>query len=227
MRIDHLMWGAPDLESGIAEIERLLDVRAVPGGAHPGLGTCNALVAFDDGTYLEIIAPDPAQAEPIAFGARLAGLAQGGLVTWVLGSDDLQALGERFRARGLKVRGPREASRVTPQGAQLNWALLFAGGHPFGNRLPFFIDWRGSAHPADTSPVCGTLKNLRVRDADAPGLARLLEGVESRVGFEHARLPELIAVVDVPGKASGAAIGKSPAVQVELKSTPDSLRLEL
>lgn len=227
MRIDHLMWGAPDLESGIEEIERLLDVRAMVGGAHPGLGTCNALLAFDDGAYLEIIAPDPALPEPVSFGARLAGLEQGGLVTWVLGSDDLQSLAARLKAKGLGIQGPQGMSRVTPQGVGLNWSLLFAHNHSFGNLLPFFIDWQDSAHPAATSPVCGTLTNLTVAGADAGGLARLLEGVETRVRFEERALPDLHAEIEVPASDSGSVGGMSPGRRVTLRSTPATLRLRL
>ncbi|MEZ5549632.1 MAG: VOC family protein [Pseudomonadales bacterium] len=227
MRIDHLMWGAPDLESGIEEIERLLEIRAIAGGAHTGLGTRNALVAFDDGAYLEIIAPDPDLAEPVSFGARLSGLEQGGLVTWAAGSDDLVVLGAQFKARGLGVRGPREMARITPQGLRLNWSLLFVHGHSFGNRLPFFIDWQGSAHPGTSSPICGALTSLSVRGADVVALAGLLESVDTRVRFEHAELSELVAVIDVPVQRAGAGGRKSPGRRIELTSTPDTLRLQL
>ena len=44
--VDHLMWGAADLAEGMAEIRRLFEADPVPGGAHPGLGTCNALLGL-------------------------------------------------------------------------------------------------------------------------------------------------------------------------------------
>jgi dipeptidyl aminopeptidase/acylaminoacyl peptidase len=45
-RVDHLVYITPDLNRGIEEIEKLLGVRATPGGQHIGYGTRNALIAL-------------------------------------------------------------------------------------------------------------------------------------------------------------------------------------
>ena len=43
--IDHLVLGVSSLAAGIAHVEGLNGVAPVPGGAHPGLGTHNALLS--------------------------------------------------------------------------------------------------------------------------------------------------------------------------------------
>ena len=81
--IDHFVWGTSDLAEGCAYIEDLFGVAPKPGGTHPGLGTCNALLSLGADQYLEIMAPqDP---PPESGGARLAALPEPGLVTWVIG----------------------------------------------------------------------------------------------------------------------------------------------
>ena len=52
--IDHLVIVVPELEAAVATY-RGLGFTVVPGGRHP-IGTHNALIAFTDGSYLELIA---------------------------------------------------------------------------------------------------------------------------------------------------------------------------
>jgi hypothetical protein len=196
MNVDHLMWGAPDLAAGMAAAAKLFGVEAVPGGAHPGLGTRNALVGLDDGRYLEILAPDPAQSLPGTFGEQLAALKEPALITWAIASRKLQSIVDRLAASGYRSRGPVRTERTTPAGVHLAWDLLFAGGHPFGPRFPFFIDWRDCAHPSAALPSAGRLAAISIGTADAHRFGALLADVGVPMTVADATEPFLRATVE-------------------------------
>lgn len=134
-RIDHIVILVRELDHAI-ETYRELGFQVVPGGEHPG-GTHNALVAFRDGSYLELIAfQEPEQPSEHRWHRFLAG---GGLVDFALGVDDLAAELEQIRARGLDYQGPVPGARRRPDGEQVSWRL----GQPVGDRtgeMPFLID---------------------------------------------------------------------------------------
>lgn len=175
--IDHFVWGVPDLESGCAAIESLFGVAPEPGGSHPGLGTCNALLGLGPGLYLEVMAPyNPSSG---SIGERLANLMAPGLVTWVIRSGALGALSQSVidQQLGAVPRGPVKTERVTPQGERLAWELLFLTQHEYGGLVPFFIDWQATRHPSETAPQAGALLSLEIGTKEAKALNALLSGV--------------------------------------------------
>jgi hypothetical protein len=197
LEIDHLMWGAPDLALGMAEAERLFGIEAAPGGAHPGLGTRNALLGLGDSVYLEIIAPDPDQDLRGTLGERLQKLDECALVTWAARCDQLPELAAAAVAQGMKVRGPSRTRRETPSGDLLEWELLFLGGHEFPSLVPFFIDWRDSPHPATQNPCAGEFVELVLHSPRADELAEALGKLGIRSHVQQAIEPGLRARIRV------------------------------
>jgi hypothetical protein len=209
--VDHLMWGAADLAEGMAEIRRLFGAEPVAGGAHPGLGTRNALLGLADGRYLEIIAPDPDQRPSGGFAAALADLARPALITWALRSGDLPTIARHLTAAGVEARGPVPTRRTTPDGTELAWELLFPRGHEFGALMPFFIDWGDGAHPADDLQPAGTLEAITVESPNAATLRRLLGNVDVPLVVRTAAEPALHVTIvtahgDVVLEASPATV---------------------
>ena len=96
--IDHLVIVVPELEAAVASY-RGLGFTVVPGGRHP-IGTHNALIAFADGSYLELIA----FFEPNAQHRWYQRLQQGG------GLDRLLSADRRPRRRRRRA----FAARVSP-----------------------------------------------------------------------------------------------------------------
>ena len=115
--IDHLAVVTPDLDTAIAGY-RALGFTVMPGGRH-ARASHNALVAFADGAYLELIAYwEDGRAhrwwEPLQKG--------GGLVDFCLGTDNLDADLAAFRRAGVTMEDRSAGSRVRPDGYQLRWS---------------------------------------------------------------------------------------------------------
>jgi len=161
LRIDHIVLATPDLATTVADIAERLGVAPVPGGAHVGRGTYNALLGLGGHTYLEIIGPDPAQPEPAhprPFG--IDELERSRLVAWcVAPRRPLESVVSDAIESGFDP-GPIESmSRRRPDGVVLEWRLTFPPSGP-DSVLPFLIDWRDSPHPTTDLPIGGQLVGL-------------------------------------------------------------------
>ncbi|HEY0513081.1 MAG TPA: VOC family protein [Thermoanaerobaculia bacterium] len=189
-RIDHVILGIGDLQKGTAELERLTGVRAVFGGAHPGRGTQNALISLGGNHYLEILAPNPEE-RGNRDADELRGLTALTPIGWAVRSEDLPALQQRLRSRGVPTGEIRPGGRNLPDGTRLAWKTL-AYGEPSSPLLPFFIDWgRGGAHPSATSPGGCRLAGLSLQDPAPDTLRQPLEAAGLQVEVREGREPRI------------------------------------
>lgn len=171
-RVDHLVYAVPDLDAGVADLEQRLGVRAAPGGPHPGRGTRNALIGLGPDSYLEIIAPDPAQPEPV--GGRWFGVdpkAPARLVGWAAKGSDLARVVAAAAKRGVPLGEVMPGARARPDGVERRWTLTNPDAQAVFGLAPFFIDWGTSPHPAATAPRGPVLVSLRA-EHPRPDLAR-------------------------------------------------------
>jgi hypothetical protein len=154
--LDHLVYAVPDLDEASDRFEQATGVRPAFGGAHPGMGTHNALVSFGR-SYLELIAPDPQQPDPgrpRPFGIdHLAGGSR--LVTFAVhptGDESIEGLVGAARASGYDPGDPVPMSRVRPDGVELRWRLTFPTQATGEGLIPFVIDWGDTENPASSAP---------------------------------------------------------------------------
>lgn len=198
-RIDHLVYATPDLAAGVAQVERLLDVRAAPGGQHPGAGTRNALIALGDNVYLEIIGPDPDQPQfdgPRRFG--IDELRAPRLATWAAKGTDLESLVDSAKRSGVVLGQVQSGSRRRPDGALLSWRLTVSPALNFDGIVPFFIDWGRTPHPASPLPKDCTLIGLRAEHPDPKSVHLALAALGLDLQCKAADLPALIATIHTP-----------------------------
>jgi len=198
-RVDHLVYATPDLDRGVAAVEKLLGVRATPGGQHPGRGTRNALVAVGPTSYLEIVGPDPDQPppkEPRAFG--LDALSTPGLVAWAANTSDLDAIVQDAAGTGVRLGEVKAGSRKRPDGVVLSWRVTDPGSPASGRIVPFFIDWGASPHPASSAARGARLVGLRAEHPDVPAVRGTLEALGLDLPVAPGPRPALIAVIEGP-----------------------------
>jgi catechol 2,3-dioxygenase-like lactoylglutathione lyase family enzyme len=108
------------------------------GGPHADGGTHMALLGFDDGSYLELIAPmKPGAADDSQWGKMIA--SDAGTCAWAIGTKDIQAEAARLKQAGVSVEGPAPGSRKRPDGQTIQWETAQIGAGGAGSVLPFMI----------------------------------------------------------------------------------------
>jgi len=202
--LDHLVYAVGDLEAGRRRFAEATGVTPALGGAHPGRGTHNALASLG-GSYLELIAPDPAQPAPDGpwpFG--LDTVDGDGLVAFAVrpgAEESIDDLVVRSGVAGHDLGDVISMSRRRPDGVELRWRNTVPPPVP-GGVIPFVIDWGPTAMPSTTAPsglelitfsalhpdpadVCAALAALRfdmvVAVDQAAGLVATLRGPKGAV----------------------------------------------
>lgn len=163
--IDHIVVVVPELETAIKSYGDL-GFTVMRGGKH-NIGTHNALIAFEDGAYLELIAflaPVPGHPWYEAMSKS------GGLVDFCMQTDDLAADVTAFRRAGISINDPHAMTRDRPDGYRVSW-ILSIPNPPFNGAIPFLIK--------DETPRDERLPRERTHRNGVTGLANLIIAVEN------------------------------------------------
>jgi hypothetical protein len=139
------------------------DVGLTPdlGGAHGSGITQMAILGFDDGSYLELLAPVKPGATA---GSEWAKFMSEDAVTcaWAVGTNVLLQEADRLKKAGIPVKTPEHGSRKRPDGMSVEWMTAAVGTGTPGATLPFIIEdqtpraWRVQTSASVTgAPVSG------------------------------------------------------------------------
>ncbi|GIV99213.1 VOC family protein [Roseiflexus sp.] len=158
--IDHIVILVRDLLAAIDDYTAL-GFTVTLGGVHADGATHNALVAFADGSYLELIAfrreaPDHVWWRFTADGE--------GLIDFALLPDAIDEDVAAARVRGLEIAGPFAGGRERPDGVRIAWKTA----RPAAPDLPFLC---GDVTPRDLRVPTGA---ARQHANGVTGMARVL-----------------------------------------------------
>jgi Glyoxalase-like domain len=109
------------------------------GGPHGNGITQMASIGFDDGTYIELIAPIKAG---VTAGSDWSKFMSEDAVTcaWAVGTNVLLQEVDRLKKAGVAIKGPDSGSRKRPDGMSIEWKTADVGSGTPGSTLPFVIE---------------------------------------------------------------------------------------
>jgi catechol 2,3-dioxygenase-like lactoylglutathione lyase family enzyme len=120
--IDHVVIAVRDLDQAASDFTAA-GFTVTPGGEHVNGITHNALIAFQDGSYFEVIAwKSPDESQDTEWWRRL-NLGEG-FVDYALRTTDLHVEVARLRADGLDAPDPTPGGRLRPDGQRVEWETL-------------------------------------------------------------------------------------------------------
>lgn len=205
---DHLVIAVPNLAECVEQYHNMLGVEAIPGGAHPGLGTANALLGLEGvgagasrDIYLEILGPDPAQ-DPALAASRLTGITEPTVQRWAIHPDDFDGLvtsAARASEPPVDLGEVHDMTRRTPAGTLLEWRLTRRTPLALGGIQPFLIDWQDSPHPARQAMPSVHLERFWALSPDVDTTSRVLRSLGATIEVEAGVTETLHATLKGPG----------------------------
>ena len=141
LRVDHAGICGYDLASTQRAFADL-GLVAEYGGVHATGGTHNALLGFDTGSYIELIAPQ--HPESLAAGEAKAWSRlkpdKAHACFWAVGSSNIRKDVERLRHAGVQISDVQPGGRKTPDGTMIAWETARVSSGKGGELLPFLIE---------------------------------------------------------------------------------------
>lgn len=200
MQLDHIVILVDNLDLASRDYTDL-GFSVVVGGKHADGVTQNALVAFEDGSYLELLnflSPPPDE-HLFASGAQSAE----GIIAYALLPDDIEADIARARRQGLHIRGPIRGGRLRPDGLEIAWQT----GRIDDPALPFLC--------ADVTP-----RHLRVPHGPSTQHANGVTGIRD--------VEVLVADLNEAARLYSALLGDAAEVAREYgQHAEDAIRFKL
>lgn len=136
LKVDHITVAVRDLDAAQRAFAQA-GIETEFGGKHANGQTEMALASFPDGSYLELIAPQPGADVSQHYWAKFM-LHNAGPCAWAITSSNIAADKKRLEEAGIAVESQRNG-RTRPDGVELKWETVDAGPGSPGSFFPFLI----------------------------------------------------------------------------------------
>ena len=202
--LDHIVLATPDVQASVEEIAAATGIRAALGGHFHGRGVYNHLIALPNQAYLEIIGPDPDQADhegALPFGMRSFPARGAHVPHWCCkAGDQIEQRVAAASAAGYDLGEVRPLGRVLADGTQLDWRLSVRAEWPplLGGLVPFLIDWGAARHPSHTAVGGARLTAWYGEHPELGAVRRVHDALGVELELREAPEPALVAVLEGP-----------------------------
>jgi len=136
LKVDHVTVAG----RSVAEMQKAFDRVGIVtefGGPHSNGLTEMAIASFPDGSYLELIGPQPGANVKTHYWGRFMEN-NGGACAWAVSVEAIEPEAERLKRAGVTT-NPSRSGRRRPDGFELKWITAAVGPGPQGSFFPFLI----------------------------------------------------------------------------------------
>lgn len=198
-KIDHIVFCAPTLESGIDYILKHTGIKATYGGRHLSRGTHNAIFKLGNHSYFEILAPDPENKgipPPRWMGVDL--IEKPRITRWAIKSDTIERDAEVLSNYKSEYGDVQSGSRALKDGSLLSWQLTDPLTKPKIEVVPFLLDWQKSKHPTTTLPDTCKLKAIRLEHPDPEVVEKVTSALDLDILISPSDHSRIIVTIETP-----------------------------
>lgn len=196
-RVDHIVFCAPTLESGIDYILERTGIQATYGGRHLSRGTHNAIFKLGNHSYFEILAPDPENKNippPRWMGVDL--IENPRITRWAIKSDTIVKDAKILSNYKPMYGHVQSGSRALKDGALLSWQLTDPLSEPAVEVVPFLLDWQESTHPSATLPDVCKFIGVKLEHPDHSAIRKAVNPLDIDVLINPADKQRIIVTLD-------------------------------
>ncbi len=194
-KFDHVILAINDLEQGMRQFESKTGIKPEPGGIHPNSYTQNAIIALDNESYIEILAP---RADIDSVPDWIMEIDRLTPIDWAVATQNIDLTRKKLSDIELVSSQSETGSRATIRGDTLMWTT-FGIETERDAYFPFFINWDSqSIHPSINAPSGCTLNNLRIHSNSFDMLTELSQKLNIRLDLISDRKEKMILTINSP-----------------------------